>query len=164
VEIPALRQRVEDIPLLASYFASQVGNGLLSIAEDTLKEMQKRHWYGNVRELRNAIEHASVLVRTSHILPEHLPAEQPDFEPDGLITLTLVAASNQRANELLDNPNALGAVYETFLKEAEAPLLSSAMQRFSNECAPAARALGLHRTTLKKKLKQHKLDNNANDV
>ena len=114
-----------------------------------------------MRELRNAVEHASVVARTGVILPEHLPAEQTSWEPEETTSTVnnrhLAAASNQRANELLDDPAAEGMVYETLLKEVEAPLLSCAMQRFDNECAPAARALGLHRTTLKKKLQQHNI-------
>ncbi|QDS99913.1 sigma-54-dependent transcriptional regulator [Adhaeretor mobilis] len=161
IEIPALRQRVEDIPLLASYFAAQVGGGSLSMAEDTLADLKQRPWHGNVRELRNAIEHASVVARTGIILPEHLPLEQASWNPEEATptrSASLTDASNQRANELLDDPTASGMVYETLLKEAEAPLLSRAMERFGNECAPAARALGLHRTTLKKKLKQHNIE------
>ncbi len=161
IEIPALRQRSADIPLLAAHFASQLGDGSLSLAESTLADMKRRHWYGNVRELRNAVEHASVVARSGIILPEHLPDEQSNwrsgetnFPDDGS---SLSRASSDRANELLDDPAADGMIYETLLKEAEAPLLSSAMERFDNECAPAARALGLHRTTLKKKLKQHNI-------
>ncbi len=161
IVIPALRQRIEDIPLLASFFAVQVGDGSLSLAQSTLTDMKQRNWSGNVRELRNAIEHASVVARTGIILPEHLPAEQASCEPEPPTLPTsnpsLAAALNHRANELLDDPTAVGIVYETLLKEAEAPLLSNAMERFDNECAPAARALGLHRTTLKKKLKQHNI-------
>lgn len=162
IDLPALRERIDDIPLLASYFAAQVGDGSLSLAESTLTEMKQRKWYGNVRELRNAIEHASVVARTGIVLPEHLPAEQTSWVPEEAASTStnpsLAAASNHRAKELLDDPTAEGMVHETLLKEAEAPLLSIAMLRFDNECAPAARALGLHRTTLKKKLKQHNID------
>lgn len=159
--IPPLRERVDDIPLLAVYFAEQVGNGPLSLDASTLAKLKQRSWPGNVRELRNAMEHASVLARSGVILPEHLPKEQAaraaHSESLNQPNPSLADASNRRANELLDDPNATGMVYELLLKEAEAPLLSSAMERFGNEYAPAARALGLHRTTLKKKLKQHNI-------
>jgi two-component system nitrogen regulation response regulator GlnG len=56
---------------------------------------------------------------------------------------------------LLDDPEAAGTVYERFLQEVEAPLLRGAMARFDDECAPAARALGIHRTTLRRKLDQY---------
>lgn len=161
IEIPPLRERIDDIPLLASYFAPQVGNGSLSLAASTVSELKQRPWFGNVRELRNAVEHASVLARSGIILPEHLPSEQTSWQSEETTSEnsspSLALASNRRANELLDDPSAAGMVYEKLLKEAEAPLLSSAMQRFGNECAPAARALGLHRTTLKKKLRQHNI-------
>lgn len=123
--------------------------------------MKLRKWYGNVRELRNAIEHAAVVARTGVVLPEHLPAAQPCLDTTDNSTqrkpLSLEQASHFRSAELLEDVNAVGNVYDKLLQEVERPLLSNAMKRFGNECAPAARALGLHRTTLKKKLIQHNL-------
>ena len=66
-----------------------------------------------------------------------------------------------RSAELLSDPSAVGAVYDTMLKELEAPLLNQAMKRYNNECAPAARVLGLHRTTLKRKLDQRGFSTDA---
>lgn len=155
--IPALRQRADDIPLLASYFASQNASGVLTLAEETLAELRRRKWFGNVRELRNAMQHAGVVARTGVVLPEHLPPSQPcldqtDSTTQPTETNSLAEASHWRSTELLNDPNAAGTVYNTFLQEVEGPLLNNAMKHFDNECAPAARALGLHRTTLKKKL------------
>ena len=157
IEIPPLRDRREDIPLLAAHFASQLGNGELLLAAETLEELQQRPWYGNVRELRNAIEHAQVVARSGVVLPEHLPDVQASWESlqEDANSPVLYEASSRRAAELLDDPEAAGSIYSRFLQEVEAPLLQGAMERFDNECAPAARALGLHRTTLKKKLDEH---------
>ena len=167
IAIPPLRERPEDIPLLACHFAAQVGNGTLVLASDTLDELKRRAWYGNVRELRNAIEHAGVLARTGIVLPDHLPPAQPYLGPKSDTRLSpercLAAVSYDRATELLNDPDALGSVYERLLKEVEGPLLDNTMARFDNECAPAARALGLHRTTLKKKLLEHGLDRGNSD-
>ncbi|MCG8448148.1 MAG: sigma-54 dependent transcriptional regulator [Pirellulales bacterium] len=160
IEIPALRERAEDIPLLASHFASQLSEGKLAFAEDAISEIKRRSWYGNVRELRNAIEHALVVARSGYVLPEHLPQPQPcmgQLQSTTNGSPALSAASHQRAQELLNDPEAAGSVYDRFLSEVEAPLLADAMELFDNECAPAARALGLHRTTLKKKLVQHNI-------
>jgi two-component system nitrogen regulation response regulator GlnG len=92
------------------------------------------------------------------VLPEHLPAALPmlQTESTGLgSNETLEELAKQRATDLLDDPGAEGFVYEKFLEELEPALLASAMDRYANECAPAARALGLHRTTLKRKLDQY---------
>ena len=162
IAIPPLRERVDDIPLLAHHFASQLGGDSLQLAQETILELQQRRWYGNVRELRNSIEHAQVLARAGVVLPDHLPTAQASLEMrtdsrEDFDSKLLSEVTARRAAELLDDPEANGAVYSRFLHEVEAPLLEGAMQRYGNECAPAARALGLHRTTLKKKLDEHEI-------
>lgn len=157
ITIPSLRERAEDIPLLAAHFVSQLDTGSLTLGEEVLIEMQRRPWHGNVRELRNAIEHAGVVARSGVVHPEHLPAEQPCLQSDCVLAPAgnnLKGMLQQRAEELLKDSTAHGEIYDKLLQEVEGPLLSIAMQKFDNECAPAARALGLHRTTLKKKLEQ----------
>jgi len=75
--VPPLRDRVEDIPLLAEHFleqfASQMGKGVRTISGPALQLLQDHQWRGNVRELQNAIERAVALERTEAILPESLP-------------------------------------------------------------------------------------------
>ncbi|MBI2828156.1 MAG: sigma-54-dependent Fis family transcriptional regulator [Acidobacteria bacterium] len=76
IQVPPLRERVEDIPLLAEYFleqfASQMGKRVRSISGPALQLLQGRQWRGNVRELQNAIERAVALERTEAVLPESL--------------------------------------------------------------------------------------------
>ncbi len=159
--VPPLRERPDDIPLLATHFASQLSPVPRSIAEETIAELRNRAWHGNVRELRNAIEHALVVARTGVIMPEHLPPPQPSFLTASTGSHTnqeqLEDVSYRRAEELLNDPNVAGHVHSRLLSEVERPLLEQAMKRYANECAPAARALGLHRTTLKKKLDEYHL-------
>lgn len=162
IALPPLRARSEDIPALAASFASRLGRPHVSIAESTITELRRRPWRGNVRELRNAIEHAMVLARSGAILPEHLPPPQ-SVDQESLNHETdrrqnsVPEASRKRVDDLLDDPASQGAIYETMLAELERPMLLRALQRHDNECAPAARALGLHRTTLKKKLDAYNL-------
>jgi Nif-specific regulatory protein len=77
LEMPALRERREDIMLLASYFADKYGakcnRKLLGISPDARAYLMAYYWPGNVRELENAIERAIVLGTTDVILPEDLP-------------------------------------------------------------------------------------------
>ena len=159
--IPPLRERVEDIPRIATYFVSCLSGGELTLSNEAFDELKRRAWYGNVRELRNAIEHASVVARRGIVFPEHLPQPQQRSEQAGNAgdshSVSLAEATSSRSAELLEDPQVAGAVYDTLLQEIERPLLENAMERFDHECAPAARVLGLHRTTLKKKLVQHKL-------
>ncbi len=77
IQVPPLRDRVEDIPLLAEHFlaqfASQMGKQVRTISAPALQLLQEHRWRGNVRELQNAIERAVALERTEAILPETLP-------------------------------------------------------------------------------------------
>ena len=77
MEMPPLRQRQDDIPLLAKYFAVRYGEKcnrkITSIAPEAQKRLLSYDWPGNVRELENAIERAVVLGTTDVILPEDLP-------------------------------------------------------------------------------------------
>ena len=77
LQVPPLRDRVEDIPLLAEHFlaqfASQMGKHVRTISAPALQLLQEHQWRGNVRELQNAIERAVALEQTAAILPETLP-------------------------------------------------------------------------------------------
>ncbi len=75
--MPPLRERQEDIPLLASYFAGKYGEKckrrVTGISAEAQRRLTDYDWPGNVRELENAIERAVVLGTTERILPEDLP-------------------------------------------------------------------------------------------
>lgn len=161
ITIPPLRERKGDIAPLAQYFAAELRKEPVAFAQETLTELMRRPWYGNVRELRNAVEHALVLARCGVILPEHLPAPLPTLSRAGHSSeptaVSIEAIARQRALALLNDPAIAGEVYHKFLEEVEPALLESALDRYSQECAPAARALGVHRTTLKRKLDQYGL-------
>jgi len=77
IALPPLRDRGEDIPLLAEHFlqqfASQMGKRVRTISAEALRLLEEHPWRGNVRELQNAIERAVALEQTEAILPESLP-------------------------------------------------------------------------------------------
>ena len=77
LHMPPLRERKQDIPLLAEYFLSifrqERGPGQLSLSEKAMQKMMEYDWPGNVRELRNALERAVVMGNGKQILPEDLP-------------------------------------------------------------------------------------------
>lgn len=79
IETPALRDRPEDIPLLARHFVEkyrkETGRVVRGISRDVETMLLNYDWPGNVRELQNAIERAIVLGLTDLVLPDDLPAE-----------------------------------------------------------------------------------------
>jgi len=83
IHLPPLRERREDIPLLADYFlrkfAEENGRALRTISDEAMRLLQNACWKGNVRELENVIESAVVLAPPDAeiLLPEHLP---PNFQ------------------------------------------------------------------------------------
>ncbi|MEQ9065290.1 MAG: helix-turn-helix domain-containing protein, partial [Gimesia chilikensis] len=134
------------------------------LTAETVAELERRPWYGNVRELRNAIEHAALRARGGTILPEDLPApvsqsflglEESQAGSDAEINELL----KQWAEQQLRDPDSAAGIYEKLLTLVEPPVMEVALEKFHGQCAPAARCLGLHRTTLSKKLKQYDIEN-----
>ena len=85
VELPALRERVGDIPILAEYFVRRhsdvEGRGKLRLAADSLSALERHRWPGNVRELKNVIERAVVVCTGDVIQPHHLSLQRRSFVP-----------------------------------------------------------------------------------
>ena len=136
IAIPPLRDRPEDVPLLARHFVDRLnrlhGRDIQGISPEAMELLMRHAWPGNVRELENAIEHAFVLCRRGVILPEYLPA-------------SLSPASPAHA----DAPPAAKD-----LRQAELSMIYSALERNRGNRSAAARDLGIHKTTLWRKLKR----------
>src|SRR5262245_12018756 len=74
IHLPPLRERPGDILPLAEHFLRRFAAGALPLPPETQKFLVSMPWLGNVRELRNALEHAAILSRGGPLLPEHFPA------------------------------------------------------------------------------------------
>jgi len=162
IDLPPLRERREDIRSLAHHFlhasAPAEGPDCLAISEEAIAELERRPWYGNVRELRNAIEHARIVARGGIVMPEHLP-------PPAAVSLLwggrrdadeeLAAAAADWAEAKLASDGPPGTIYQQLLASVEPVLFRAALREHRGQCAAAARWLGLHRTTLKRKLHQY---------
>ena len=87
LRLPALRERVDDIPLLAEHFvarfAEQMGKPITGISGAAMARLQQHAWPGNIRELENAMERAVALEPTPTILPESLPEQLREAEMEG---------------------------------------------------------------------------------
>jgi two-component system nitrogen regulation response regulator GlnG len=159
IEIPPLRRRREDIMPLAEHFsallAARGGRPVPSISREAMEELQRLPWYGNVRELRNAMEHAMVLARSGTIAVDQLPPPIPaSLVSQHIHEDALARLIGQWTETQLRDSQQSGDLHDCLLQLVEPPFLRAVMQHFQGQCATAARRLGVHRTTLRKKLDQ----------
>ncbi|MFV1965093.1 MAG: sigma-54-dependent transcriptional regulator [Pirellulaceae bacterium] len=166
IDLPALRERVADIGPLAEYFVERFSRGRSRghrpLSDKALQELEIRDWHGNVRELRNVIEHAMIVARGGHVMPEHFPppvaalvVSQGGQDIEAEIQ-TLLA---QWVAARLQDPQSAGRIHDQLLALVEPPVLRTIMQNQGGQFAASARIMGLHRTTLRKKLDQYGLRN-----
>ena len=171
--IPPLRDRMEDVTLLANHFlnkhATDLSQGEIYLSSETIKILNSYSWRGNIRELENVIKRAVVLARTGPILSEHLPDHiiSEDFkgaETDGLL--------NNRFKQLireylLKNQEAQdGHIYEKIIQLVERQLFEITLEKHSGKQVSVAKALGINRNTLKRKIDAMKIEikkNKPND-
>ncbi len=159
IDLPPLRQRREDIRPLAEHFsellAAKNGWPHSAVSAEALAVLEGRPWYGNVRELRNAIEHALVLARGGTIAPEHLPPPTPPSITTDAVHEEAMAQMVRQWTELqLQTSPAAVNLHERLLAIVEPPLLETVLQHHGGQRLAAAQQLGLHRATLRKKLEE----------
>jgi len=135
IQIPALGERPDDIPLLVNhflrFFQSRRRKSITRVSPQALAALRKYHFPGNVRELENAIEHAFVMCHGDEIELDHLPAQ--------------IIAQNEMASNI------------TLKKNSEKDVLVEVLRRHKGNRTQAAKELGMHRSTLWRKLKSYGL-------
>ncbi|HEX7319247.1 MAG TPA: sigma-54 dependent transcriptional regulator, partial [bacterium] len=136
IELPPLRDRREDIPLLLDYFLEKIkletGKPMDKISEEAKKILIEYHWPGNVRQLQNALEHAAVVAKGAVIESAHLPAFLQQKAADG-------AAANQS------------------LQDVEKEHIINVLNAHNWNVKKAAEVLGINNITLYRKIKQYEL-------
>ena len=156
IHLPPLRERLEDVPLLAERFLARLagsGESAIRFTGAAMDELCRRSWPGNVRELRNAVEHGALLARSGAIGPEHLPPPLAHDSPESLPAGSQLeqAVRDWTSAELAAGRSA-GSLYQQFLAQAEPPLFETVLDSTLQNRAAAADLLGIHRATLRKKL------------
>jgi DNA-binding NtrC family response regulator len=147
LEIPALRDREDDVTLLARHFAAEIGKEMrgreATLSEASIAALCKHHWPGNVRELENAIERACILSDTMILTPADL----------GFST------SNDQVSSLhqLDLTGTLSDVAHRALSVVERKKISSTLQANQGNKSKTAEDLGISYKTLLNKLKEYAL-------
>ena len=156
IQLPTLDQRKHDIPELVQLFLQLARpDHPPSVSREFVDELSSRKWPGNIRELRAVVERAAVLAQGGVVTPDHI-TELP--RPDSSTTSQALDSEIQTlAAEWLENNWQIDHdenLYGAFVDLIETPLLSKAFELSDRQYSAAARKLGIHRTTLKKKLEK----------
>jgi two-component system nitrogen regulation response regulator GlnG len=168
IRLPPLRERPDDIPVLAQHFlnkAQSEGLPAKTLDPGAMALLSSYRWPGNVRELENLIRRLAALIPAPVIteatlaqeLSDYVTAEEPPppsaDEPDTLATVVerhvsrLLAAIRESGEE--------GVLYERALAELERPLIRMTLAETRGNQIRAAALLGLNRNTLRKKIREH---------
>jgi len=147
--LPPLRERREDIPLLAQTFlrefATENQKQISSFSPEAMELLLSHSWPGNVRELRTAVEHAVVLCRTERITPRDLPPGVRNPAAPGF------PARQETAGAPSGNDGTI--------KEAEKQIIIRALKETNGNRTLTAKRIGMSRRTLHRKLHLYHLEN-----
>ena len=153
VHLPPLRERPEDVGPLAEHFLRRFEPRALPLSPATLRFLQSLPWFGNVRELRNALEHAAIVARGGPLLPEHFPALALDPAPATPAAQLDAAVRRWLADRVREKGAEPPAdLYAELLRRVEPALLEEVMRRVQGNRWVGAQWLGLNRATVRKKL------------
>jgi DNA-binding NtrC family response regulator len=143
IELPPLRSRISDIPMLAQHFLAricdEIGKPVAGFSDEALAILQAYHWPGNVRELENVIERAVLLGKHEKIVAEDLPRDLAISAP-----VSARRATGRTLREALEGP--------------ERQIILDTLQQHNWNRNATASQLGINRTTLYKKMKRLGLD------
>ena len=193
LEIPPLRSRIDDVPLLAEHFVRQF-NPDLRISPGTLRLLQEYDWPGNIRELSNLMRRAAVMCNGDTILPDHLSSKfqnlpsgsaqpavlrrgsgqpEPSLSPEtffghygnpeildemgGDELNHMLHSVHNLENSLVSVLHAKGIIGTSAgrgLRDTEAQTIRKALEQYRWNITETARALGIARNTLYRKIKE----------
>lgn len=160
IEVPALREIQEDIPLIAQHLCERLRlNHRISPA--AMATLQNYSWPGNVRELRNVLERAAVLCGERDIQPEDLrlsrEARPLVQEPVSIPAPPAAPARSIAPAEPISTPRSTAADARTHLKDMERQMILDALVRNQYNKAAVARDLGIPLSTLKRRIKEYRI-------
>jgi two-component system response regulator HydG len=137
IQLPPLRNRREDIPLLVNHFlgifSKKYQKGIKGVSAAALKKLERYHWPGNIRELIHTLERAVILAENQMLQPGDFLFPEMEKEVEGVI---------------LDNYN---------LEEVEKAVIRKALKKYAGNVSHAAKELGLTRTSLYRRMEKYGL-------
>ncbi len=172
IEIPALRERPGDIPVLVEEIIRRIedeGRGSVRVSPAAMSALSAYHWPGNVRELANVVERLAILCPYGEVGVEQLPAKIREAAREDApveVEPPRGSATGQRVNGHASLPLpevdwAEGIDLKHHLTEVEQALIRQALERTDGVVGQAARLLGLRRTTLVEKLRRYDIERPA---
>jgi len=165
LHLPPLRERQEDIPLLVTHFLQLIQDELdkpiRGISEEGMKLIQNYAWPGNVRELENCLRSAATLSRSDVILPDDLPSEihaghSPTTPDSSQLETSLKSVLRGITKTAIDEGSQ--QLYDDVVALLDKALIELALDECLDNHSKTAELLGISRTTLIKKIKQHSDD------
>jgi DNA-binding NtrC family response regulator len=148
IDLPPLRDRLEDIPLLATYFAekySRPGQPPCQVTPEAMERLLGHNWPGNIRQLENALERACVTARDGLIHPENLPPE-------------LMGTSQPRVPSHIDLSRSLPEQLADVVAHFEERYLRKALKKTHGHVGRSATISGLSRRSVTEKISLYKID------
>jgi two-component system, NtrC family, nitrogen regulation response regulator GlnG len=170
IRLPPLRERAEDIPLLARHFldrAREDGLPAKLLDQSAVDRMKQHSWPGNVRELENLMRRLAALCPEEVVTAEIIGSELEEATPSSAISSlddragrdepeTMATAVERHIKEFLaaqDDGMAITGVYDKIIAEVERPLIRLTLAATRGNQIKAAAMLGLNRNTLRKKIR-----------
>jgi two-component system response regulator AtoC len=158
INLPPLRDRLEDLPVLVSHFISkfarQMGIAPAGTAPDAMTKLREYNWPGNVRELENIVERAMILARGAPLAATHLDfgkrantAANQSGPVAAVAAAPLAPAGGDEGKSLAER-----------LLDSERKEIVAAVEKSRGNIASAARMLGINRSTLYYRLRKHGLE------
>ncbi len=152
IDLPPLRDRPEDIPILATHFAQKYARAsqpVMQIAPEAMEVLLSYHWPGNIRQLENAIERACVTAPDGEIRPENLPSE-------------LSSGSHRKdVSPTIDLTRPLPEQVDALVTSFEERYLRKALKSCRGHVGRCARICGLSRRSVTSKISQYGIDTSA---
>lgn len=158
IHLPPLRQRVDDITLLAEYFLQKIASRKhrppLKLSEESIRVLESYPWPGNVRELENTMHRAAVLATADVLLPRDIPLGVPAID---------APATDEAEPEVPDKDRLIASLFQCAAEDPSLQLLpwlereftQRAMQKTEGNQVRAAKLLGITRATLRKRLERN---------
>jgi DNA-binding NtrC family response regulator len=173
--LPPLRDRAEDIPLLVNLFlgmfSRRYGKKIKGIAPEAMDMLISQHWEGNIRELKNVINSATVFCKSEMLLPEDFASSvqgmtvKKEIDLKGIVddyyTVFWNILEPMFDRVCLKNR---GTVYDNINMGLEKALIHMAMEKSAQNQVLAAKLLGISRNTLRDRLERYKIDNSGLDT
>jgi len=156
IEVPPLRDRLDDVPALVAHFAEQLAAGAgvpgKAFGDEAVRRLQSRSWPGNIRELRNAIERALILAPGKVVTAADVDRLLPRVDGTG---------SGVGGEPGADGDEGGPLTFETFKLEAEKNFLAQKLREHDWNVSETARVLKMPRSNLYKKIERYGLSRKA---